>query len=80
MQINKTTERIVQKVVTQNGEITVNLNLNIMVEGQIKGIQVSSDDQKIEEVAKIETKLENKEFVPEEIFELDIPVLNNFGN
>jgi hypothetical protein len=81
MQTTRASERIIEKVITQNGEITVNLNLNITVDavtGQFQGIQVVPNTVETPE-QEVQEKKEKQEFIPDEMFDFNIPVLNNFG-
>ncbi|MFW5794565.1 MAG: hypothetical protein ACOCV1_03670 [Bacillota bacterium] len=78
MEIRKN-ERIVEKIVTtkDNGEITVNLNLKITIDGDLNGIQVSPQVSNQENPVKEE--YENKQdIIPDELFDDNI-IVDGFG-
>lgn len=66
---------IVEKVSTRQGEIIVTLNLNIQIDGG--NIQINASTLPQEKETK---KIEHPEFIPEEEFDLEIPVISGFGN
>ena len=63
---------IIEKVSTDHGEITVNLNLSIKLDGG--NIQINANTASEEKIVK-----ENKEFIPDEEFEINVPFINGFG-
>lgn len=66
---------VVEKVSTQQGEITVNLNLNIKIDGG--DIQISTNSLAEEKINKENRK--NMDFVPDEKFDFEMPILAGFG-
>ena len=74
--VNKNKEIIIEKISTQDGEITVNLNLSITLDGG--QIQVNAQALPVEEQKKVEEQ--DPEFIPDEAFDLEIPVLTGFGH
>ena len=76
--VNKKKETtVIEKIKTQTskGEVTVNLNLRVTVDG---GVLIVSEGAKKEKEV-LENKKEDKYFVPEEEFDLEIPVISGFG-
>jgi len=73
--IKKNTKTIIEKtqITTSKGEVTINLNLRIKVEGGA----ISVDAEAVEEEKK--KKIDPILGVPEETFDMEIPVLQNFG-
>jgi len=67
---------VIEKVSTTQGEITVNLNLNIQVEGGNIQVSANSLPEEKKDILKQEAK---PEFIPEEEFDLEIPVISGFG-
>lgn len=63
---------VIEKVSTEKGEITINLNLNIQLDGGNIQVNASAtpEEKKIEE---------RKEFIPEAEFDLEIPLVSGFG-
>ena len=78
MEIRKT-ERIVEKIITtkDNGEITVNLNLKITIDGDLNGIQVNPQISNQENPIKEEYE-NKKDIIPEELFDDNI-IVDGFG-
>ncbi len=73
---NKTTTIIERtKVQTSKGEVTINLNLSIKIEGGQISVNTSASEEVNEEKKRIDPVLG----VPEEAFDMEIPVLANFG-
>jgi hypothetical protein len=65
------TQTIIEKIKTEQGEITVNINMNITVDGSNISISTQTKEE--------DNQIENKKavFVPEEMFG-DLPTVN-FG-
>lgn len=59
-----------ETITTKNGEITINLNLKIEVEGYIKSIECNPEIH--------ENKNDKNDIIPDELFS-DIILVNNFG-
>jgi len=72
-------ETIIEKVTTQNGEITINLNLKITVENGLVNVQASAIVPASQESVSQDQKIDEAMFIPDEKFDFDIPIVENFG-
>ena len=74
----KNTQKIIEKIktTTEKGEITINLNLKVLIEGG--EIKITGNTESVPEIKSIPNK-KSASFIPDEQFELEIPVIHGFG-
>lgn len=79
MPIKQNKNITIEKITTQEGEITVNLNLNIKIDDSELKI-LTHEDCKNKNINKNKIKFEESEDeIPDEIFDIELPNNNNFG-
>ncbi len=76
--INKS-EKIIERIKTDRGEITINLNLTITLDSGEIVIKTESVQKNEEEIKHELAQTKDPLIIPEEMFDVDIPLVANFG-
>lgn len=79
--VKPSTEKLIERIHTAEGEVTINLNLKLTIEAGdivVKADAVSQGTKEAQEKAEAERRA-SPDFIPEEQFDLEIPVVQGFG-